>query len=675
MLLQAYRLLVWSAVGPVFAYLWWRGRRDPAYRQRWRERLGFAGSAPLPPGGIVLHCASVGEVIAARPLVERLLRNPTWGPVTLTCTTPTGSDQIRRDFGQRVGHCYFPIDLPGATRRFLAHARPRLVLLMEREVWPGFLHQAQCQGVPVALVNARLSELSAAGYQRWKSLMAPALGSLRMVCAEDADTTQRMRAMGVPAQRLQTTGNIKSDVQASPALLLAINALRPAFSGRPVLAAGSTHAGEDEALVKAFQRHLQRQPDALLILAPRHPERFAAVAELLAASGLRHVRRSQGQSVARDTQVLLGDTMGELMLWYGVADACFIGGSLVPRGGHNPLEALCLDKPVLTGPHTANFDTLFRLLQDAQALGRTEDAHAVFEQWQALLQDPTAAQGRVDRGRLVHLGLAGALERTIAALAPWLRTDPNGRCRASVRTASQRGDHVWADANTFSGELVALFDLAWWRRRGTVDMLGAGRGHMHKVADKAGSYLMRHYYRGGLMARVSRDLFLLQPVERSRAMQEFSLLRALRDQGLPVPRACAARYHRVAFFWYRADILVEQIADAVDVARLMHRQRALTAAEWQLLGQAVRQLHESQCFHSDLNCHNLMLGAHGQAWIVDFDKCGFRPGNSWKAGNLERLHRSLRKESRLDPDFRWDAAQWEDFLAGYQHIGPPGETR
>ena len=352
MVLQAYQLLAWCAVGPLFAYLWWRGRRDPAYRRRWRERLGFPGRVPLPSGAVLLHCASVGEVIAARPLVERLLANPAWGPVIVSCSTPTGSRQIRHDFGQRVGHCYFPIDLAGTTRRFLAHAQPRLVLLMERELWPMFLHQAQRQGVPVVLVNARLSARSADGYWRWKALMLPALASLRLVCAEDADSARRLLALGVPAARLAVTGNIKSDVQVAPALQQAITTTRQALGGRPVLTAGSTHPGEDEALITAFQQHLQTQPDALLVLVPRHPERFAVVAALLAASGLRHVRHSRGQVVQADTQVLLGDTMGELMFWYGVADACFIGGSLVPRGGHNPLEALCLDKPVLSGPHT-----------------------------------------------------------------------------------------------------------------------------------------------------------------------------------------------------------------------------------------------------------------------------------------------------------------------------------
>ena len=667
-MLQAYRLLAWCAAGPLFAYLWWRGRKDPAYRLRWRERLGYAGGLANSRHGVVLHCASVGEVIAARPLVERLLADPHWGPLVLTCATPTGSHQIRKDFGNRVGHVYFPLDLPGATRRFLGHLQPRLVLLLERELWPEFLHQAQCQGVPVALVNARLSVRSAAGYARWRGLMGPALSSLRSVCAEDAASAARLQALGVAAHRLHVTGNIKSDVVAGPALLQAIMATRQAIGTRPVLTAGSTHAGEDEDLIAAFARHLAHLPNSLLILVPRHPERFAVVAGLLAASGLRFARVSLGQSVQPDTQVLLGDSMGELMRWYGVADACFIGGSLVPRQGHNPLEALCLDKPLLTGPHTANFATLFQTLEDSHALLRVADGHAVFAQFRQLLQDAPASQARVARGRMVYQTLGGAVQRTLAALRP-LVTAFDPRCGAPLHTARNGAAVVWADGELVPGDPQTLFDPGAWRQQGTAERLGAGRGNIHKVSDARGSYLLRHYYRGGLMARISRDLFLAQPVAESRAMAEFTLLRHLHRQGLPVPRAAAARYRRVGP-WYRADILVERIPDAVDTARLMHGQRSLTHDEWQTLGRTVRSLHDAQCFHSDLNCHNLMLDAQGRGWIVDFDKCAFRAGEGWKGSNLARLLRSLRKELRLDPAFRWDEQHWQWFLDGYGHPDP-----
>ena len=663
-MLRAYHLLAWCAAGPLFAYLWWRGRKDPDYRLRWRERLGFAEGLAAYRHGVMVHCASVGEVIAARPLLERLLAEPHWGPLVVTCATPTGSRQLRKDFGDRVGHVYLPLDLPGAVRRFLVRVQPRLVLLLERELWPGFLHQAQCQGIPVALVNARLSERSAAGYARWRGLITPALGSLRCVCAEDAASAQRLSALGVSAHRLRVTGNIKSDVQAAPALLQAIAETRKALGPRPVLTAGSTHAGEDEGLIAAFARHLAQAPDTLLILVPRHPERFAAVAGLLTASTLRFARVSLGQPVRPDTQVLLGDSMGELMRWYGVADACFIGGSLVPRQGHNPLEALCLDKPLLTGPHTANFATIFQGLADADALARVPDADAVFARFRDWLQDPPALRARIARGRKVYLALAGALDRTLDALRPLVQDFTRAGSRGEPRVARHGGDTVWADAAVFADELPALFDLAAWRSRGAVAVLGAGRGNIHTLTDPSGSYLLRHYYRGGLMARISRDLFLAQPIRLSRAMQEFALLRVLRAQGLPVPQACAARYRSVGA-WYRADILVAKIPDAVDVARLLHHVRGLAPAEWQSLGRVVRQLHDAQCFHSDLNCHNLMLDGQGRAWIVDFDKCGFRAGSAWKVDNLDRLQRSLRKELRLDPAFRWDEPQWAHFVAGY----------
>jgi 3-deoxy-D-manno-octulosonic-acid transferase len=663
-MLRAWRLLAWCAVGPLFLYLWWRGRREPAYRQRWAERLGRGAVPAQQRHGVLLHCASVGEVIAARGLVHQLLADPHWGPVTISCTTPTGARQIAADHGDRVLQRYFPIDTPGATRRFLQALQPRLVLLMERELWPEFLHQAQWQGLPVALVNARLSERSAQGYRRWVRLVGPALRSLRLVLAEDAASAQRLQALGVSPQRLQITGNLKSDVQAGPALRQAIAARRAAIGARPVLTAGSTHAGEDEALLAAFQRHLATEPDSLLVLVPRHPERFAPVAALLAASGLRTARLGDGEPAWSDTQVLLIDRMGELMLWYGVAEACFIGGSLVPRQGHNPLEALCLDKPLLTGPHTANFATVFQALEDADALLRVADADAVFTQWHALRADPAACSARVARGRTVHQALTGALQRTLDSLHP-LVAPFDLQAGAPPRVHQAGGSTVWADGALFAEASPALFDPEHWRQRGSVQRLDGGRGQVHRVADARGRYLLRHYYRGGLMARVSRDVFLHRPVPASRAMQEMQLLGALRRHALPVPHAAAARYQR-AGLGYRADILVQEIPQATDIARLMHRERSLSDAEWQALGRVVRRLHDAQCFHSDLNCHNLLLDAQGGAWIVDFDKCGFRPGDDWKAANLQRLLRSLRKELRLDPSFRWNDSRWAIFTTAYE---------
>ena len=659
-----YRALWACAVLPFFGYLWWRGRQDPAYRERWSERLALSPTDAALSDGVVLHCASVGEVIAARPLITALLARTGWGPLTVTCSTPTGSAQLRRDFGSRVGHLYFPLDGMGAPERFLRHLRPRIVILLEREIWPGFLHTAQTRGVPVVLANGRLSVRSAASYQRWHALMGPALAALQRLCVENEETAQRLRQLGVCAERLVVTGNIKSDVVVTPELRVPVDILRLALGARPVLTAGSTHVGEDEALLVAFAIHLQGSPQSLLVLVPRHPERFDAVAYIVEQAGLRLQRHSLGEPLRATTQVLLGDTMGELMLWYGVADACFVGGSLTPRGGHNPLEPLCLEKPLIAGAHTANFNALYRQLQAARAMYLACDAADVLRHFEHVLQQPDETAAMVRRANAVTAGAAGATMRTIDVLQE-IDTLRHARPVGAASLITRQGaDAVWADPSVFPEADVHLFDPAWWKQRGGAGTRGAGRGNIRHLSDGRSNYLLRHYYRGGLMARVSRDLFLAQRVPDSRAMAEFTLLRALRQHGLPVPRACAALHRKVGLF-YRAEIIVELIPDATDVAALLHGVRALTGAEWQRLGQAVRQLHDAQVFHADLNCHNLMLDTHGAAWIVDFDKCAFRAGETWKAANLKRLLRSLRKERRLDPSLHWDEAQWQQFMEGY----------
>jgi len=659
---QLYKLAGYAAVVPLLAYLWWRGRKDPHYRQRWPERFGFAAA---PTAGLVMvHCGSVGELLAARPLIERLLADARWGRPLITCTTPTGARQARTEFGDRVAHAYFPLDLPGAAARFLQAWQPRLVILLERELWPNFLRQAQHRGIAVVVANARLSEKSATGYARWRAIMQPALTSLRLICCEDQITFDRFNALGVAKGRLRVTGNIKSDLQLASGITDAVAALRHTLGPRAVLTAGSTHAGEDEALITAFVQHLSTHPDDLLILVPRHPERFDAVARLLAQADLRFIRHGRGDTPRVDTQVLLGDTMGELLRWYGVADACFVGGSLIPRGGHNPLEVLALDKPLLAGPHTHNFAQMYDALACANAFVPVHSAAEVFAQFALLMQDRDASAKRIARGRTAYQAMTGAVARTMAAL----ETFATWQTATSLPLQSEQGGQtIWVDAACFDTAHPGLFDPAWWQKHGASQALGAGRGHIHRVRDDIGHYLLRHYYRGGLMARLSRDLFLPEPLAQTRAMAEFSLLAQLRARNLPVPQACAARHVRHGLF-YRADILVALIPDATDVARLLHLERALTPSQWQALGGAVRALHDEQVFHSDLNCHNLMLDTRGKAWIVDFDKCGFRNGETWKADNLARLLRSLRKELRLNADLHWHEAQWPLFMAGYDGL-------
>ncbi|MEO7939492.1 MAG: 3-deoxy-D-manno-octulosonic acid kinase, partial [Burkholderiaceae bacterium] len=545
--------------------------------------------------------------------------------------------------------------------------QPRLVVLLERELWPNFLHQAQGSGVPVVVANARLSERSAASYRRWHALMGPALASLRLVCCEDSATAARFVALGVSEQRVPVTGNIKSDVRIDAALRGAIAQTRVALGSRTVLTAGSTHAGEDEALIDAFQQHLTALPETLLILVPRHPERFPVVAELLRAAGLRFVRASQGELADSSVQVLLGDTMGQLLRWYGVADACFVGGSLVARGGHNPLEVLALDKPLVVGRHTHNFAQMVAGLRAAGAVHEVDDANGVFDCLAQWVQHPDLAARQVAQGRQAFQAMTGALARTLALLETFAR-EPGGHT-APVQT--QRGrDTIWVDPRCRLQPQAALFDPLWWQAHGASQAHGAGRGRVYRVHDASGVYLLRHYYRGGLMARLIRDRFLAKPLAETRAMAEFHLLAQLRARGLPVPRPCAALHTRCGLF-YRADILVGLIPGARDVADQLHHAGPVTAAQWQALGRAVRRLHDAQVFHSDLNCHNLMLDTDGVAWIVDFDKCGFRVGDDWKADNLARLLRSLRKELRLNPALHWRESDWKVFIGGYEAAPQP----
>jgi 3-deoxy-D-manno-octulosonic-acid transferase len=728
--IRLYGLLARCLLPAGLVYLWWRGRKDADYRARWAERLGMAPVPPALRGGTVFHCASVGEVLSARPLIEALLAEPHAGPLVITCTTPTGARMVQERYGAhpggRVLHCWFPLDTPGATRRFLQAWQPRRVLLMERELWPAFLHQAAHAGVPVVLVNARLSERSAATYQRWHRLMRPLLASLRRVCAEDATVAGRFTALGVSPERVCTTGNLKSDlvVGGAPggkngdtngdtngsadegtnggtngetiaatrgdstggagggpvggalgnAHAQQVARIRQALGTRTVLTAGSTHPGEDEALLEAFGRHLQGAADTLLILVPRHPERFEPVAQLAARAGLRVARRSAQPLPGADTQVWLVDAMGELLRWYGAADACFVGGSLIARGGHNPLEVLAQARPLLTGPHTHNFEPLCSELASAGALLRVADAEAVFSALRALCSDPQRARDLAARGLAAFQRLRGATERTLQALQ---HACPAPQALPVVPLESHGGGvATWVHPGHFGQADPQLLDAAWWAAQAggghPEGSRRAGRGQVHFVTRAGREYLLRHYHRGGLMARISRDLFALQPVRRSRAMAEFSLLSDLRVRGLPVPVPCAARRTRHLLFWYRADILVERIPDATDVARLLHTERALGPTEWQALGRAIRRLHDEQVHHSDLNCHNLLLDAHGAAWIVDFDKCGPRAGEDWKRRNLERLLRSLRKEARLDAAFRWQESDWAPLMQGYAGALPPG---
>jgi len=403
--------------------LYLRARKAPAYAERVGER--FARDLPgMAPGGIWVHAVSVGESIAAAPMVRALLEAYPDLPITLTCMTPTGSERIRAMFADepRVQHCYLPYDLPWAVRGFLDRVQPRLGVIMETELWPNLIHQCAKRGIPVALANARLSERSARGYARFAKLTRPMLGEMSLIAVQTETEAQRFRDLGARPECVRVTGSIKFDLKIDEQLLPRAQALRAQWgaSQRPAWIAASTHEGEDASILEAHRRVLQAHGDALLILVPRHPERFDAVAAQC-REGFTSVRRSSGEPVLAQTQVLVGDSMGELLFLYALADIAFVGGSLVERGGHNPLEPAALRLPVLMGPHVFNFLEIGAMLREAGALQQVEDAQELAQAVLRLIESPQEARRMGEAGRAVMQANQGALRRLLEGIAGLMR--------------------------------------------------------------------------------------------------------------------------------------------------------------------------------------------------------------------------------------------------------------
>ena len=655
---RGYRVLLRCISGPALAWLWWRGRKDPGYREGMAQRLGRIEPTPASIHGILIHAASVGEVQAAEALIRRLRQSWPDHSITVTTQTPTGARKLQALFGDAIQHLFFPVDTPGATARFLDRLQPSLVILIEREIWPEWMHQCRARAIPVALVNARLSEASAASYRRWQRLMQGVWPQLALAACADEETAARLQALGVPAARLHVTGNLKFD-QPLPTPLHPAG-IMPSLS-RSLVVAGSTHEGEESALLDAWPAFQARHPDAILVLVPRHPERFDSVARAIEALGLPMVRRSRGDAPDASTSVWLGDTMGELAHWYAEAQVCFIGGTLVPVGGHNPLEAMALGKAVLFGPHTHNADAVYSAIEQLGAGQRAASAAAVLQTASEWLSAPDHLQHLGELAQAFVRQQQGASEATFDALQTvWQDLQPS--LLGPVTELRQGLTTVWFDPDVLSlkdGE--SAFALP--EQGSTALATGSGRGQAQRLTLQGHDVVLRHYRRGGLVARFNPDRYRRTPARSSRAMQEFSLLRPMRALNLPVPAPVAARQVTTGRH-YTADIIVAMLPGTRNVVqRLVEGE--LSPEAWRAIGQAIRRLHDAQIHHSDLNAHNILLDTAGQAWIVDFDKCDRRHGEDWKALNLQRLLRSLNKEAGKQPAFHWRAQQFDQLLAGY----------
>ena len=365
-----------------------RGVRSRPYRRRWPERFGFF-EAPGFSGSLWVHAVSVGEVNAAEPLIKALRRDYPNAPLVITTVTPTGTARVHQLFGDSVFHVYLPYDLPFAVRRFLQRTRPRLALIVETEIWPNLYFACRRRGIPLMIVNARLSERSLRGYLPMRGVVRSALRCVRQIAAQSRTDAARYRLLGADPQQLLVTGNMKFDMPIPHGAVAEGAAMRERWGPRrPVWMAASTHEGEEMAVLEAHLQVLQRMPDALLLLAPRHPERFRLVEHSVRSLGFAVGTRSADGVPSPAHQVFVIDAMGQLMPFFAAAEVAFVGGSLVPIGGHNVLESAALSTPVLVGPHTFNFEEITRSLIDQGGAERVADSPRLGQDVLRLLRDP-----------------------------------------------------------------------------------------------------------------------------------------------------------------------------------------------------------------------------------------------------------------------------------------------
>jgi 3-deoxy-D-manno-octulosonic-acid transferase len=412
-----YTLVTATLVVLASPYFLWRGLWTGKYLGTFRERMGWGReTAPVAAGGIWVHAVSVGEVLAARPLVDRLKQRFPARAVYVSTTTLTGQAIARRSLTRADGFFYAPFDWPHPVRRALDRVRPQLLVLVETEIWPNLIHEARRRGTRVAIVNGRLSPKSFRRYVWVRRLLARVLAEIDLFLMQSEPHAERIRGIGAPADRVRTSGNLKYDALsrdgASPQLAHLVGS-----TAAPLLVAGSTMAGEEEAVLAAFHALRTVAPEARLVLAPRHPERFDAVYALVLAAGLHCARRSTLDRPWQDAEVLLLDTLGELASVYSLATLVFVGGSLVPTGGHNVLEAAVYGKAVIVGPHMHNFQEIADIFRAADALVQVPSPEALSSAVVDLVRDDArrarigaAARGLVDRHR-------GAVDRTVDALA------------------------------------------------------------------------------------------------------------------------------------------------------------------------------------------------------------------------------------------------------------------
>lgn len=415
-----YTLIFYCALPLVLLRLYWRGFKVPDYRKRWLERLGVYGSK-AGRNLIWFHCVSVGEAEAAFPLIRLMQSEYPEFNFLVTTTTPTGSARVRAVLADQVEHVYLPYDLPHVLRRFFLHFRPKMAVFMEKEIWPNLFAQCASRQIPLFVINARLSAKSAPGYKKIESLIKPALTCITRIAAQTEDDRARFIEIGAEPEQVTVLGNLKFDMTIGDSVIAAGRALKQhGFAGRFVWVLASTHQGEEDLLLPVYQQLKARLPELLLMIAPRHPERFLQVKKICEEYGLDVVMRSQDQPISATTDVYLADSMGELRMLYATADVAFVGGSLVPVGGHNLLEPALVGVPILFGPEMFNFKEIAERILDEQGALQCNDQQTIAEAILRIKQDVDFKNKMTARAKAFVLRNQGTTRRIADMLSQTL---------------------------------------------------------------------------------------------------------------------------------------------------------------------------------------------------------------------------------------------------------------
>jgi 3-deoxy-D-manno-octulosonic-acid transferase len=432
-----YILLVYLIAPLVIVHDAWQSFTQPGFRGRARQRLGFVVRAAA-PGSLWIHAVSVGEVQAAAAVVRALQSRYPELPIVMSTVTATGAQRAHDLFKGSVQVCYLPYDLPGSVSRFLDRIAPRAALILETEIWPTLYAAIHARKIPLVLGSARLSARSVRRYRRLNALVQSVLTPDMQIGAQTTADADRFVAVGAPAACVQVTGNVKYDLEIPPAVAALGKALREQWgAARPVWVAGSTHEGEEAAALQAHAAIRARHTDALLVLVPRHPQRFDKVRALLRERRVSFVQRSQGGLPSAGEGVLLVDTLGELQMFYAAADVAFVGGSLVPIGGHSLLEPAVLGVPIVSGPYTQNSQDVAALLMEHDALrlvARAEQLAAPIEAW---FDDPAAARAAGANGARAVAANRGAVQRLVAMIDPVLKASGASPAISSAASGSR----------------------------------------------------------------------------------------------------------------------------------------------------------------------------------------------------------------------------------------------